>query len=125
MKCAPILSTLRLCLAVLPVLMLLAGSWGQSFAAEAMTVVICSDGAMKTVRIDPDGKAGHGPQQCRDCPACVLPTAAGPAQAADPARPADWRAVPRPRPVAAALPSRKAQGPLSRGPPSPAPWLNA
>ena len=127
MKRAPCSFLLRLCLAFLPVLMLLAGTGAQAFAetAQAMTVVICSDGAMKTVRIGADGTADHGPAECRDCPACILPLAGGLPRAADPARAADWRPLVHPRPVVAAALSRKAPAPLSRGPPPPAPWLNA
>lgn len=126
MKRAPFLLPLRLCLAFLPVLMLLAGTGAQAFeAAQAVTAVICSDGAMKTVRIGADGAADHGPQECRDCPACILPLAGGLPQAADPARPADWRPLPYPCPISAAALSRKAPAPLSRGPPAPSSWLNA
>ena len=127
MKRAPFLFTLRLCLAFLPVLMLLAGTGAQAFAqaAEATVVVICSDGAMKTLRIGADGTADHDPQDCRDCPACLLPPAGGLAQASDPGHPADWRPALYPRPITAALLIRKSPAPLSRGPPPPSPWLNA
>lgn len=123
---APCPFPLRLCLALLPVLMLLAGTGAQAFAeAQAITVVICSDGDMKTVRIGANGTAKHGPAECRDCSACIPPLAGGLPRSADPARPAEWRPVVHPRRAAAAPLSRPAPAPLSRGPPRLFPWLNA
>lgn len=127
MKRARYLSRFQLCLTVLSVLMLLAGPWAQGFAtaSEAMTVVICSDGAMKTVTVDAQGKAGHSPRECRDCPACILPMAADLAQAADLTRPTDWRAAVHPQAIATVVLSRRAPGPLSRGPPIQTPRFRA
>ncbi|MTE01059.1 hypothetical protein GIY56_12210 [Paracoccus sp. YIM 132242] len=110
---------MRLCLAILPVLMLLAGGPGFAPRAGAMAVVLCSEGAMKTVLADPG--TGPAPQDCRDCPACTPPLPAVLAQADGPARPADWRPAFHLRPITAAVLSRKAPGPLSRGPPPSSP----
>jgi hypothetical protein len=112
---------LRLCLAILPVPMLLMGPWAQgvSTAAEAMTIVICNDGAMKTVRAVSDD-TGHVPQDCNDCPACILPVLSDPAQTAHVTRPTDWLpAAHRPQ-VAAVVLSRSARSPVAR-PPNPCP----
>ncbi|WP_207102974.1 hypothetical protein [Paracoccus shandongensis] len=106
---------LRLCLAILPVLMLLAGGTGFAPPAGAMAVVLCGDGAMKTVMVDPG--TGHDPQDCRDCPACTPPMPAVLAQAEGPARGAGWRPVLHPQGATPALLSHTAPGPLSRAPP--------
>lgn len=117
---------LRLCLAILPVLMLLAGTWAQGFASasQAMTVVICSDGAMKTITLDPED-AGHGPQDCRDCPACPLPLPLDLPQSADAAAPLAWHQAVSSWRVTVPLLSRRAAAPLSRGPPFQAPRFRA
>lgn len=110
------LSRLRLCLAVLPVLMLLAGPWTQISAVEAMAIVICSDGAMKTVQVDANADRGSG-QECRDCPACIMPISTVRMQNSDSTRPTDWIAVFHPLAIDTGFLSRRAPGPLSRGPP--------
>lgn len=117
---------LRLLLAILPVFLLLAGTWGQGFAsaAEAMTVVLCSDGVMKTVTLDPDD-TGRGPQDCRDCPACAPPLPAVLSPAAHSLRPADRESAVHPRRTGAAVLVHRACGPLSRGPPRQFPWFRA
>lgn len=127
MKRARCLSRLQLCLTVLSVLMVLAGPWAQGFAmaAEAATIVICSDGTMKTVTVDPQGKSGHPAQDCRDCPACILPLPANLAQAADVTRPTAWRPAVHPQALTAVVLSRRAPGPLSRGPPIQHLWFRA
>lgn len=114
----------RLCLALLPVLGLLSGTWAQASMPPAgpMTVVICSDGAMKTVRLDAQGEPGQAPQDCRDCPACVLPMSVGFAPITFPARPvAGPSAVDLP-PGARLVPTLRTSAPLSRGPPIPFQW---
>ena len=126
MKRAQYLVPLRLCLAILPALLLLMGPWAQgvSTSAKAMTIVICSDGAMKTVQAVSED-TGNSPQDCSHCPACILPVPSDPAQAAHVTRPTDWLpAVHRPEVVALVL-SRRAAGPQSRGPPVLTPWFRA
>lgn len=117
---------LRLLLLILPVFLLLAGTWGQGFAyaAEPMTVVLCSDGVMKTVTLDPED-TGHDPQDCRDCPACAPPLPAALAPAAPAPRPADRGSAIHPGGTDAAVLTRSACGPLSRGPPRQSPWFRA
>lgn len=118
--------SLRLCMAILSVLAMLTGGWAQAFVpvAEGMTEVICSDGVMKTVRLDaPDGTPAQ--QDCNDCPACTVPAPMALAPAADPARPLTWLPAAQPRPDARPILSRRLSEPLSRGPPSFSPWLNA
>lgn len=110
---------LRLCLAILPVLMLLAGSWAQASlpVAGPMTVEICSDGVMKTVRIEDPGAPAPAPHDCSDCLSCLLPVPADLAPDADLVRPADWHPAFHPRPTAQAVPACRMAGFQSRGPP--------
>lgn len=126
MKRAPYLFHLRLCLAILPALMLFLGPWAQGFAAaaETTTIVICSDGAMKAVTLVSED-AGHSPQECRDCPGCLLPTPVDLAHIPDITGPAEWRSAVHPLPIAATVLSHRAPGPLSRGPPIQTPWFRA
>ncbi|WP_374300334.1 DUF2946 family protein [Paracoccus sp. (in: a-proteobacteria)] len=117
---APCLLRLRLCLAILPVLMLLAATWAQASApiVGPMQVQICSDGVMKVVRMDPQGDPATVPHDCSDCPACTLPVPLGFAPdfalavASIPLRAFHSSAV------AQAVPPRRTGGSLSRGPPA-------
>lgn len=110
---------LRIGLILFSVLMLLAGSWApMPVAGPAVTMVICSDGAMKTVRVDDQGDQQRGLHECRHCQACDAPIL-GPVPVALAAHEVGWGLADPVQPAAdAALPWR-ADGWLARGPPFP------
>lgn len=117
---AQYLSRLRLCLAILPVLLLLAATWAQASAAVAgpMQVEICSDGVMKTVWMDSQGEPATVPHDCSDCSACTLPVSLG--FAPEIALVVAWVGCRACHSSAAAqvVPPRRTGGSLSLGPPA-------
>lgn len=74
----------RFCLTLLSVLAMMVGSWAQAampITGALSEMVICSEGAMRTVWLDAAGTERPAPHECRDCPSCDLPRLDAPAHA--------------------------------------------
>lgn len=112
---------LRIGLILFSVLVLLVGTWTQAsvpVAGSAVMMVICSDGAMKTVRLEGQGDHHRGPHECRHCQACDVPVL-GPVPVAASASRLAWGPAGLSQLAADAALSWRANGRLARGPPFP------
>lgn len=114
------LTLIRLCLGLLALSAMLAGSWVQAAvpaAGDVVAVVICSHGEEKTVFLNAQGDPAPVQQECRDCPACNLPAAIDTPLPCTHARPVTLAAAVAPA-LAAGPVLRQAQlRPSSRAPP--------
>lgn len=110
----------RLFLAILSAFLLAAPSWAQATQPghPAVFATICSDGEVRTVRLDNGGGPAPSGQDCRDCPACFLPLSLNSVPFDVAGRPEAWLRhkdiLPRKQ---AAMPVRATDA-LSRAPPA-------
>lgn len=119
-RCAPFFSRLRICLTILSVLMLLAGTWAQAampVTGPLTALVICSEGHEKTVWLDAAGEEHPAPHDCCDCTACHAATADALPQVQSLFLPVVWQRGAAPAAVETTLPLHPKGLPLSRGPP--------
>lgn len=118
-RCAPFFSRLRICLTILSVLMLLAGTWVQAampVTGPLTALVICGGEGEKTVWLDDAGNEHPAPHDCCDCALCNVAAGEIP-QAQSLIHPATWQRGAPPAGAGTITPSRHRCLPPSRGPP--------